>query len=509
MILFSLRYLVIVLLSLVLSGCMLGPNFHSPAAPKVDSYTAAPPATKTISAPRAGASGKAQHFAEGEKIPAEWWKVFHSPELNALIVAGIAHSPNLAAAKATLDEAQEALKAQIGTSLFPQVTAQLGGERQLFNTSSFGTSSDSNLVGSSGSNIFNLYNASVNVSYTLDVFGAARRQIESLAAQVDYQDFELEAAYLTLTSNIVTTAISIASYRGQIKATKDLIKAEKDMLDISNKQYHYGGVSGLSVYSQVSQLALTQATLAPLEQGLVQAQYALSVLIGEFPSEDKLPKFDLDKLNLPTNLPVSLPSMLVRQRPDVRASEALLHYANAQVGVATANLFPQFTLTGLYGWESLVPSGLFNKVNNTWNWGGTMLQPIFEGGALRAKRRGAIDAYNVAAAQYKQTVLSAFQNVADTLRALQHDAQSLKAYKDAEIAALRAFKITRLQFNEGGVSYLQLLTAENQYQQAIISRVQAQAARYSDTAALFQALGGGWWNRNCCCPVDTKERRIA
>jgi NodT family efflux transporter outer membrane factor (OMF) lipoprotein len=496
----SLRQIVILSLGLILSGCMLGPDFHSPAAPKVNSYTEAPEPTHTTSAPKAGATGKAQHFIAGEDIPAAWWKVFHSPELNVLINKGIANSPNLAAAVATLKEAQETLRAQIGNSLYPQITGTLSGERQLFNASLFGTPSSS---------IFNLYNATVNVTYTPDVFGGLRRQIESLAAQVDYEEFELQAAYLALTSNIVTTAISIASYQGQINATNQLIKAEKNLLNITQKQYRYGGVAGLSVLSQVSQLALTQATLPPLQQGLSQAQHALSVLMGEFPSEDQIPKFNFSKLNLPSNLPVSLPSLLVRQRPDVRASEALLHYASAQVGVATANLFPQFTISGAYGWESLVPSSLFNKTTNIWNWGGSLLQPIFEGGALRAKRRGAIDAYNVAAAQYKQTVLTAFQNVADTLRALQHDAETLKAYKDAEIAAKRSFIITQRQFKEGGVSYLQLLTAENQYQQSVISFVQAQGARFSDTAALFQALGGGWWNQNCCCRIPTSERRTA
>jgi NodT family efflux transporter outer membrane factor (OMF) lipoprotein len=481
----SLRHLTILLVSISLTGCMLGPDFHSPPAPATNKFTEDPQPKPTIRTKSLGAAGKSQEFTVGADIPAEWWKLFHSEALNKLIVQGIANNPTLAAAQSTLREAQETLNAQIGSNLFPKVTASLGGERQLFNASLFGTP---------GTDLFNLYNATVNVTYTIDIWGAARRQVESVTAQAEYEAFELEAAYLTLTSNIVTTAVTIASLRAQIDATNNIIKAEANSLRITKVQFKYGGVPGLSVLSQQSQLSLTQATLGPLEQSLAQAQHSMSVLIGALPSEDQIPKFDLNKITLPADLPLSLPSLLVRQRPDVRASEALLHSACAQVGVATANLLPQFTLSGAYGWQALVPSALFSKTTNTWNWGGTLLQPIFEGGALLATRRAEIAAYNVAASQYKQTVLTAFQNVADSLRALQHDAQTLRDYRASEIAALKAWKITQLQYNEGGVSYLSLITAENQYQQSIISRVQAQAARYSDTAALFQALGGGWWN---------------
>jgi NodT family efflux transporter outer membrane factor (OMF) lipoprotein len=494
----SFRHTLILLLCAGLTGCMVGPNFRSPASPVTPTYTEYPQPKKTISTPHLGSAGKTQHFVSGADIPAQWWRMYHSPQMDHLIKLGIANSPNIQAAVATLREAQETLRAQIGSTLFPQVTAQLGGERQLFNTSFFGTS---------GSTIFNLYNASVNVSYTIDIWGGLRREVESLRAQVDYEAFELEAAYLTLTSNIVTTAISIASYRAQIQATKAIIKAEENSLDITRKQFKYGGAPGLNVLSQQSQLSLTKATLPPLEQSLAQANHSMSVLIGELPSDDEIPQFQLDKLSLPQDLPISLPSLLVRQRPDVRASEALLHSACAQIGVATSNLLPQFTISGAYGWQALVPSALFNKASNTWNWGGTLLQPIFEGGSLLAKRRGAIDAYNVASAQYKQVVLTAFQNVADTLRALQHDADGLRQFREAEIAAKKAWKITQLQYQEGGVSYLSLITAETQYQQAIISRVQSEAARYSDTAALFQALGGGWWNNTGLSLVSLEDQK--
>jgi NodT family efflux transporter outer membrane factor (OMF) lipoprotein len=472
--------------STVLAGCMMGPDFHAPKAPATTAYTEAPQPTKTVSIRHAGKAGKSQEFISGQDIPGEWWVLFHSQAINDLVQAGIKNSPNLAAAKATLVVAKENVNAQIGSALFPQITAQLGGQRERFNAAALG--------GGASSSIFSLYNATVNVSYTLDVFGSARRGIEFLQAQVDYEVFELEAAYLALTSNIVTTAVSIASLDAQVKATKAIISAQQGELNILRKQFKLGGIAGSDVLTQETQVAQTRATLPPLEQSLAQARHALAVLVGSLPSDFELPVVKLDKLTLPGRLPVSLPSSLVRQRPDIRASEALLHAANANVGVAVANLFPQFTLTGTYGWQSTVPSQLFRSGTNLWSWGGSLLQPIFEGGSLQAKRRGAIAAFEVAEAQYRQTVLQAFQNVADTLFALDHDAETLKAQQAAERAARDSLRVTQQQFRLGGVNYISLLTAERQYQSAVIGRIQAQAARYADTAALFQALGGGWWN---------------
>jgi NodT family efflux transporter outer membrane factor (OMF) lipoprotein len=476
----------IVGLSAALTSCMMGPNFHSPKAPATTRYTEPPQPAKTTSIRHAGNAGKAQHFIMGQDIPAAWWTLFHSQAINDLVQIGLDNSPNLAAAKATLTLAKENVNAQIGSTLFPQITGTLGGERQRFNGAAFG--------GIGSSSIFNLYNATVNVSYTLDVFGSARREIEALVAQVDYERYELAAAYLTLTSNIVTTAVTVASLDAQIKATKDIIRYQQDELTILNKQFKLGGIAGADVLTQETQVAQTRATLPPLEQNLAQARHALAVLVGSLPSDFQLPVIRLSKLKLPDHLPVSLPSSLVRQRPDIQASEALLHAATAQVGVATANLFPQFTISGSYGWQSTVPSQLFKSGTNLWSWGGSLLQPIFEGGSLLAKRRGAIAGLEIAEAQYRQTVLQAFQNVADTLRALEHDAQSLKAQKAAEVAARKSLNVTQQQFRLGGVNYISLLTAERSYQAALVARIQAEAARYADTAALFQALGGGWWN---------------
>ncbi|HEV2614372.1 MAG TPA: efflux transporter outer membrane subunit [Gammaproteobacteria bacterium] len=447
------------LFSLLLSSCMVGPDYHSPDA----------------------------SVAKSQDIPAQWWVVFHSPEINNLVTAGLANSPTLVAANATLKEAQENLNAQIGSSLLPAINGQASGTRQRVTTSTTGQTTSPT--------IFNLYNATVNVSYTLDVFGGSRRQIEALRAQVNYQRFEFEAARLTLTSNIVTTAITIASLEEQIQATQQLIQSQKNQLNIVQKQVQLGSASGADVLTQDSELASTQATLPPLRQRLAQSQDALAVLVGQAPSDFKLLKLNLNELTLPAKLPTSLPSQLARQRPDIRAQEALLHAASAQVGVATANLYPQITLSGAYGGSGLSTANLFSPANIIWNYGGTFLQPIFHGGALLAQRRAAIDAFDQTCAQYRQVVLQGFQNVADTLQALQNDADAIKSQQLAARSAYDSLTMTQKQYKLGGVSYLNLLTAQRQYQTAKINLIQAKAAQFTDTAALFQALGGGWWQK--------------
>lgn len=491
----------ILLLSALLAGCMVGPDFHAPRSPVVTRYTEYPQPKKTTYIKAAGRGGKTQYFRSGEDIPSQWWRLFRSPAINAMVCKGMAQSPTITSAREALVQAEETLNAQIGSTMLPSFTYTLAGERQLTPVLSAGGSaaSPATAATASGANptgtIFNLFNATVNVAYTLDIFGGLRRQIEQLGAQVDFQCFELHAAYLTLTSNIVTTAITIASLREQIKSTRELIKLQRDSLHIIKGQFQLGGASNADVLQQESQLAATIATLPPLAQSLAQNLHALSVLLGELPSHNQLPKIDLNHLHLPTDLPISLPTLLVRQRPDIRASEALMHSAMAQIGVATANLYPSLNLTGQYGWQSLVASALGRTATKMWNYAGTLTGPIFNGGALMATRRAAIAAYRQALANYELTVLQAFQNVADALRAIEHDAQALKAIKDAEIAAKRSLTLTQYQYKLGGVNYLSLLIAQRQYHLATINRIRAQAARYTDTVALFQALGGGWWNK--------------
>jgi len=487
---------IVALLPATLTGCMVGPDFHSPAKPTVNRYTSSPLPKKTISTAHAGQAGKAQRFITAEEIPAEWWTLFHSPVLNDLIKKGLANSPNLVSAQATLRQAQESLNAQIGSTLFPTIAATLSGQRQRSSGATFGNELASTL--------FNIFNATVNVSYTPDVFGGYRREIESLQAQVDYQQFQLIATYLTITTNIVTTVVNIASLQGQIDATEQLIKQQAEQLFILKKQFRLGGVSTPEVLTQQTLLDQTRATLPPIEKNLTLAKHALAVLVGEYPSE-QMPSFSFKTLSLPTSLPVSLPSELVRQRPDVRASEALLHSASALVGVATANLFPQFPLTASFGWSAAMPAHLFKPTTRIWNYGGQMTAPIFQGGALLAQRRAAIAAFEVAEAKYRQTVLQAFQNVADSLRAIEIDARTFHALKQAETSALHALTITQQQYRLGGISYLNLLAAQGQYQIARINRIQGEALRFADTAVLFQALGGGWWNRNtakCNDPIN-------
>lgn len=468
-----------------LSGCALGPDFKTPAVPATasDSYTPKPLPQQTASAP--GIGGASQQFAFGQEIPAQWWTLFRSEALDQLIRNALAQNPNMAAAEAVLRQAQENYNAQAGSLVYPSVNGQLGVARQKTSAATAGA----------GAGVFNLYNASVNVSYTPDVFGATRRTLEGAQAAVDYQRYQVEATYLTLSANVVTTAIQEASLRAQLKATREVLDALNRQLGVIEKQFEFGAIPRTTVLSQRNQVAQIAATVAPLEKSLAAAQHQLSVLAGKLPGEAGMPEFALESLTLPEQLPVSLPSALVRQRPDIRASEEQLHQASAAIGVATAAQYPQFTLSGSYGSSAQNFGKLFESDTNVWNLAASLTQPIFNGGALSARRRAAEAAYDAAAAQYRATVLVAFQNVADALRALDADAAALKAQAEAEALAKETLTLSEQQYKLGGISYLVLLDAQRSYQQTHIALVQAQAARYADTAALFQALGGGWWNR--------------
>ncbi|MEX8191220.1 efflux transporter outer membrane subunit [Comamonas guangdongensis] len=470
--------------AVLLGGCAVGPDFTSPELPAAvtdNSYTPTPVVQETVSAP--GTGGAAQRLLPGRDIPAQWWSLFHSDALDQLIRAALAQSPNLAAAQAALRQAQETLNAQTGALQYPNVGLQLGAQRERANTNT-----------SAGVADFNLYNASVNVGYTLDLFGGNRRALEGLAAAVDYQRFQVEASYLALTSNLVTTAIREASLRAQLQATREVLALQEKQLSVVNLQFNAGAVARSAVLAQRTQVTQTRATVPPLEKALAQTRHQLSVYAGKPPSELGLPEFELDSLQLPQELPLSLPSSLVRQRPDIRANEALLHEASAQVGVATAAQYPQLNLSAGYGTSSSLASQLFTGAATIWSLAAGLTQPIFNGGALSAKKRAAVAAYDQAQAQYQATVLGAFQNVADALRAIESDAQALSTQAQTEALAREALALTNEQYKLGAASYLQLLDAQRTYQQTRIGLVQAQAARYADTAALFQALGGGWWN---------------
>lgn len=479
----------VILLSLFLSACMVGPNFRTPSGFRVKRYTEKPLPKKTASAPSLG--GQSQQFISGKDLPELWWELFRSPAINSLIRKGLANSPNLSSAMAALRQAKENLNVEIGNTLWPAVDSQSFAQRQRYSTTNIGN------VGGAKAFTFNLFSTTLNLSYNVDVFGGSRRKIESLRATVDNQQFAVIAAYLTLTSNIVTTAINVGSFQEQIKVTRELIREQQTLLNILNKQFELGGISKANVLTQQTLLEQTKATLPPLEKSLAQNEHALSVLAGSFPDEP-LPKIDLDKLKLPVILPVSVPSLLIRQRPDIRAAEATLHSACAEIGVATAALFPKLDITAYYGFISSSLGNLFSHQNSIWSIMATVTQPVFHGGALLAQRRAAIAAYQQADAQYRQTVLQGFQNVADVLRALETDARALQAQALAEESARLSLKLTWDQYRLGGASYINLLNVQQQYLQTRINRVQAQAARYADTAALFQALGGGWWHKPWC-----------
>jgi NodT family efflux transporter outer membrane factor (OMF) lipoprotein len=477
----------IIIALVTLSSCAVGPDFHSPDMATPGHYTTAPMPAQTASAQ--SGSGAAQRFAFAKDLPAQWWTLFRSDSLDRLVRLALDNNPTLIQAQAILKQAQEDLNARTGATQYPAVDAGLSITSQQINLASDGISNFPN------PGPFTLYNASVSISHTLDIFGGNRRALEGLKAKVDYHDFELEAARQTLAANVVTTAILEASLRAQISSTGEILAAQQKQLDVIKKQFELGAVSKTAVLSQETELAMSKAGLPPLEKQLDLARHALSVLIGQFPGEGKLPEFSLESLHLPEELPVSLPSLLARQRPDIRASEALLHQACAAVGVATANLYPQITLSGSYGFQAVATDILFNGQSVVWNLGAGLLQPIFRGGELTARRRSAIAAYDQAAAQYRQTVLKAFQDVADVLRALEADARTLQAQAQAEAATKATLALIEKQYGLGAVSYLSLLIAQRDYQKTRMNVIAAQAQRYADTAALFQALGGGWWNR--------------
>jgi NodT family efflux transporter outer membrane factor (OMF) lipoprotein len=475
------------LLPLLLAACAVGPDFRQPAAPDGAGYTHAPLPSKTAAAP--GAVGGAQQFAVGGDIPGQWWTLFQSPELNALIDRAFKASPTIAAAQSALAVARENVLSQRGT-LFPSIGVDASGSRNETSTASLAP------VAANNQRIYSLYTGELTVSYSLDAFGLNRRMIESTAAQADNQRFELEAAYLTLSSNLALAAFNVASLRGQIAAQQEVIKANTELLDILRHESMLGEVAEADVVQQQAVLAQSQIAIPPLEKQLALQRDALIALMGGFPNEDVAADFDLSSLHLPDDLPVSLPSTLVERRPDILAASAALHAASAQVGVAIANRLPQISLTAALGTSPSAIANAFTPYNQFFTVVGKIAQPIFQGGALLHRQRAAQAAFDQASAQYRSTVINAFQNVADVLQSVQADAKTLQAAVNAEQAASRSVAIQREKLRSGEASYLSVLSAQQTWQMARIASIQARAARLADTAALFQAVGGGWWNRS-------------
>jgi NodT family efflux transporter outer membrane factor (OMF) lipoprotein len=491
--------------SMLLISCAVGPNFRKPAPPEGAGYSKKP--LRNPQAPNDVRGGGAQHFVSGKDINFDWWKSFECPSLNALVESSINTNPTIDAARAALRQAEELTRAQEGY-FFPTIGANYNLERQQLAGNLGGNSPGiqgnghviatfSNPAGPvfNGPVTFNMHTAQLTIGYTLDVFGGNRRQVESLDAQAKMQAFELEAAYITLSSNVVAAAIQEASLRGQVAATQELIEVNKKMVEMLRKQVATGYANGLDLAAQEAQLAQVVATLPPLLKQLAQQRDLLSALAGRLPSQEPGETFELASLHLPRDLPLSLPSNIIEQRPDVRAAEENVRSASAQVGVAIANRLPQFTITGAAGGVASKFTQMFSTGGPFWSLTGDVVQPIFDGNTLLHRKRAADQALIQAAAQYKSTVITAYQNVADTLHALEQDGDALKTAHEAEHDAKVTLDLTTHQFQIGYVNYLGLLSAEQSYQQALINLVQAQTNRYADTTALFQALGGGWWNR--------------
>jgi NodT family efflux transporter outer membrane factor (OMF) lipoprotein len=462
------------------SGCAVGPQFHRPAAPTVTQYSHGPQPAETVAV-----AGTTQRFELGKVVTADWWRLFQSPDLDALITEAIANNPSLDAAEASLQASQNNLRSGYGI-FFPSVDANVAAVRERYSSANVGQK----LPGT----VFNVFTLSASVSYVLDVFGGQRRLIEELHAEVDVAHANEQAAFLALTGNIVNTVIARAAYRAEIEATRELISLQKEQVRLAEIQTQAGTAPYSTVLTLRSQLASNEATIPQLQQKAAQSAHLLAALSGHVPAQWKAPDVRLSDLTLPGELPVSLPSDLVRQRPDILVAEATAHAASANIGVATAAMLPSVTLNGGVGAATNSTSIVFPINGKAWNLGADVTAPLFEGGTLWFKRKAAVNNYQQAMALYRQTVLAAFEQVADSLRALDHDAQTLVAQHEALADADQALRLIQANYQAGLATYLDVLVADAQFHQAKIADIQAIAVRYQDTVILFAALGGGWWN---------------
>lgn len=467
-----------ILLVAGLSACAVGPDFVPPEAPQDASYSAKPLLNDSVEV-----EGKAQHFYYGSIADQRWWEMFKAESLNSLVDQALKQNASLQASVASLKQSQDLLRAGYGI-FFPQVSVGLGASRTSVAPIRLGSPNPGS--------IFNLSTASANVSYMLDVFGGERRQVEALKAQVDFQKNSTVAAYLMLSANVVNTSIARAAYLEEIRSTEELIALEKDQLKVAKAQVTGGTAAYATVLSIQSLIASNQASIAPLRQRVSQAEHLLAVLEGVDPSHVSLPTITLENLTLPSDIPVSLPSELVRSRPDILAAEAQMHVASADIGVATANMFPSVSLSAGYGVANNAFASLSAPSQQFWSVGPSINIPIFMGGSLFYARQAALDAYQQAQASYRETVLTAFSQVADTLTALEHDAEALQGQLEAKSASADSLKLQQISYSAGLVDYLSVLIADVQYHQASIAYIRALAQRYQDTVALYVALGGGW-----------------
>ncbi|MFQ6757267.1 MAG: efflux transporter outer membrane subunit [Deltaproteobacteria bacterium] len=467
----------------LLTGCAVGPAFKRPATPDTPTYTATPLPAQTSPVPTP--LGEAQHFVAGGWVNPQWWQELGSAKLNALIDEALQASPTLAKSQAVLRQAQELYAAQAGSTLYPQVDATLGAQRQRTTPSSLGQVGDPRE--------FSLYNAGVGARYTLDLAGATRRSLEALAANIDYQRYQLEGARLTLTGNIATATVTQARLAGQIQATEAILHSQEEQLGLTRERVRLGHAAPDDVLALQTLVEQTRAGIPLLRNQLQQNDHLLAVLAGREPGAGGLPCFSLQEFTLPADLPLTVPSELVRNRPDIQAAEALLHSANAEYGVAIAKLYPQLNLSATLGSQALTAGALFGSGSAVWSLVAQLTQPLFNPG-LPAEKRAALAAFDAAAANYRNVVLEALRNVADVLRALDNDAQRLAALAAADAAAQESLASMQRQYSLGAAGYIQLLTAQQQAQQTRISLIEAQARRLADSVALYQAMGGGRTN---------------
>ena len=480
------------IVTVAIAGCA-GETLHPPEVPTASQYTAGSAVTDT--APAAGVhGGEAQQLVPGRDIPAQWWTLFRSPALDGLVRQALANSPTLARADAKLRQVEEDRQARTGATQLPRVDARLSANRVDVEPQAIGAQA------LPVSTPLNLYLASVGISYKVDLFGATRNELAALRAEVDAQRLELEAVRLMLAGNVVTAAIREASLREQIAIAAEIVSLQERRVDVVERLERLGTAAHGDVVAQRLELAQARVLVPELERQLARVRHRLAVYVGQAPGAAQLPEFRLGDVQLPAELPLSLPSALARQRPDIRVAEALLQRAAAKVGVATANLYPQITLSATLGSLATHPGDLFGAGSAFYLLGASLTQPIFRGGELQAQRRSAVAGYEQAAAAYREVVLLGLQDVADTLRALEADARTLAERAQAADQARSRHAIAAARFRAGGLSQYALLDVERQLQSALLDRTQAVADRYADSAALLQALGGGWWNTSAAAP---------
>ena len=460
------------------AGCATGPDFKAPAPPLDSGYTDASSAVLHPSYP----SGAAQRIVEGVSIEARWWQAFGSAELDALIEEGLRANPTIEAAEATLRQARHLYGARAGSTRSPQVSANLSGGRKSVNNAAMGQPD--------GENTFNLYSASASVRYDLDLFGGNRRALEALAAQAGYTRFQLEGARLALVANLADTAISQARLTTQIAAAESILNVQMEQLDLTRRRLALGSASDVDVLALQTQIAQTRAGIPTLRNSRDQANHLLATLIGQTPAAAKIPRFTLADFKLPSELPLRVPSELVRRRPDIRASEALLRAACAEQGLAVSKLYPQISLSADIGSQALTVDNLFDPASLIWSLAGQLAQPLFNRG-LRDEARAAEAGFDVASAYYRETVLQAFRNVADVLRALDHNSQALTATTAANASAQKTLNLVNQRYAMGAANYVEVLIAQQMVESSRMDLCAAQAQRLTDTVAFFSSMGGG------------------